>query len=187
MRLALRHLPWKSKDPYWDAYINRAPSDLNNLVPPAIRDTTEGQVYPVKADTHTPEVMAEHVKEMGRFFGADLVGIAKTAADEEGEYPFAIVCVIKSDYDPRVSRGIGAQAAALTGGYVTFSLAAAIREFGYRATRRSEVNLDRLAERAGLGRLDSEGRLVTPDFGRKAYIADVILTDLPLSSDGPEA
>lgn len=185
MRLAMPHLPWKSKDPYWDAFINRAPSDMKNLVPPAIRAAAEGQVYPVKADTHTPEVMAEQVKELGRFFGADLAGIAR--CDAEVEFRFAIVPVIRSEYDPRVSQGIGGQASVLTGAYVTFNLAAAIREFGYRATRGDETEVDRLAERAGLGTIDSEGRLVTGDFGRKIYVADPILTDLPLSPDGPEA
>lgn len=185
MHLAMPHLPRKSRDPYWDAFINRAPSDMNNLVPPAIRQVAEGQVFPVKADTHTPEVMTEHVKEMGRFFGADLVGIAKI--DVEGEYPYAIMCAIRSEYDPRESNGIGGQAAVLTGAYVTFNLAAAIREFGYRATRSNETELDRLAERAGLGRLDTAGHLLTRDFGLKVYVADAILTDLPLSPNDPEA
>jgi hypothetical protein len=187
MRLAMPHLPWKSKDPYWDAFINKAPSDANNLVPTAIRDATEGQVFPVKADTHTPEVMAEHIKEMGRFFGADLVGIARSNSHDQEGYPFAIVCVIRSEYDPRVSPGIGGQAAALTGAYVTFNLAAAIREFGYRATRVSEADLDGLAAHAELGSLDVDGRLITKDFGKRVHVADAILTDLPLRADGEEA
>jgi hypothetical protein len=175
-----------SKDPYWDAFINKPPLDANNLVPPAIRSAVDGQVFPVKAETHTPEVMAEHIKALGRFLGADLVGIANRDPVDADDYPFAIVCAVRSEYDPRTSPGIGGQAAALTGAFVTFSLAAAIREFGYRATRSDEADIDQIAASAGLGTLDSEGRLVTGEFGRAVHLAGVVLTDLPLNPNSAE-
>ena len=37
---------------------------------------------------------------------------------------------------------------------------------------------------AGLGRLGSDGRLVTEMFGNKVHVANIIRTDLPLAPDG---
>lgn len=184
MRLASL-LPWRSKDPYWDAYVNRPPSDPSNLVAPAVRGAVEGQVYPFKSDVHTPEVMTKHIQQLGRFFGADEVGVVALDGSD-AEYAFAIVCGVKAEYDPRTAQGIGGQAAALTGAYVTFNLSAAIREYGFAATRSGDHDVDRIAKCAGMGSLDEEGRLVAPGHGRRLYLADVIRTDLPLQPTGRE-
>ena len=69
------------------------------------------------------------------------------------------------------------------GAFATFNLAAIIREWGFRATRAQQVDGARLAAAAGLGNLDRGGRLVTPQFGAKVHVADVILTDLPVQPD----
>jgi hypothetical protein len=182
MRLASL-VPWRAKDPYWEAYISRPPADPSNLVPPAIRHAPEGAVYPVKSDVHTPEVMTEHVRELGRFFGAALVGVVRLSLDDHNDYPFAVVCAIPAEYDPTRSPGIGGQAAALTGAYVTFNLAAAIREYGFRATRlgAEHVDLERLALCAGMRALDNDGRPRARAHRRKLVLADVIRTDLPLN------
>jgi hypothetical protein len=186
MRIVIRHPRSKAGDPYWDAFINRPPVDPNNLVPPAIRAAADGQVFPAKSEIHAPEVMSEHVKELGRFFGATLVGIARLSEDGGDQYRFAILPAIASEYDPRVSLGIGGQAAALIGAYVSFNLAAAIREFGFHAQRWAGEDLDRLAVCAGLGKPDSEGHLVTSRLGRNVYLAEAVLTDMPLSPDSQE-
>jgi hypothetical protein len=68
--------------------------------------------------------------------------------------------------------------------YVTFVLSAWIRELGYRATATIGADGEGLAARAGLGTLDAAGRLVTPRFGTRVHVADVIRTDLPLAADG---
>ena len=59
-----------------------------------------------------------------------------------------------------------------------------LRELGFRATSARDLRGELLAARAGLGRLDADGRLVTREFGTRAHVADVILTDLPLAPDG---
>jgi epoxyqueuosine reductase QueG len=41
-----------------------------------------------------------------------------------------------------------------------------------------------LAAAAGLGTLDTQRRLVTPKFGTRVHVANVIRTDLPLAPDG---
>ena len=164
-------------DPYWDAFINRAPADPNNLIPYGFKQVTPGGVNPVRTEVHSPNVMSSHVKELARFYGADLVGIVQLP-----DY-FAIVCVLRSDYDMRTAQGIGGQTPALKGLFASFTVGAYIRELGYTADA-SEVDRERLAAAAGLGTLDADGRLVTRQFGRNVHVADVLLTDLPLEPDG---
>jgi hypothetical protein len=185
------------KDPYEEFYVNAAPADPRNLIVDRIRGAPDGSVFAVKAETHTPEIMASHVKELGRFFGADLVHIAdarglglgrggeEAEGDVEGrdDLPFAIFCLFRSEHDPREAAGIGGQVAALKGAFATFQLSAIVREYGFQAHRASHAALDEAAAKAGLGRLDGRGRLKTPRFGVKVHVADVILTDLPVAPD----
>lgn len=164
-------------DPYWDAFINRPPADLNNLIPHGFKQVTPGGVNPVKTEIHSPNVMSSHVKELAQFYGADLVGIVQL------EDRFGIVCVMRSDYDTRAAKGIGGQTPAMKGLFATFTVGAYIREMGYSADA-SDTDRERLAVVAGLGTLDAEGRLVTRNFGTKIHVADVLMTDLPLEPDG---
>ena len=189
-------LPWSPRaeaDPYEDFYRNAAPRDPRNLIVNRLREAPDGGVFAVKAETHTPEVMASHVKEMGRFFGADLTCIVKTdglgiVADGEEEalshLPFAVLMLFRSEFDSRDAPGIGGNAVALAGAHATFQVAAIIREYGYEARRVVPADRDGVAARAGLGSLDDRGRLKTRQFGTKQHVADIILTDLPVAVDG---
>jgi hypothetical protein len=183
--------PWSRKDapdddPYWDFFINTPPADLTNTVTELIRNAPAGNIFPTPADMHTPEITAQHVKEMARYFGAELVGIARleTTADNPDSYPFAILCAVRAEYDPRVSPGIGGQVPVQNGLFITFVLSAWIRELGFRTSVAPHLEAETLAAQAGLGTLDARGRLVTPQFDTKVYIADAICTDLPLAADG---
>jgi hypothetical protein len=194
--------PWFGKnshknDPYWDFFINTPPADLANTVTEMIRKAPDGSVFPTKAELHTPEITASHVKGMAEYFGAELVGIAKlgnlfplVVGEEKGEgdenqnYPFAIICAVHADYDPRTSPGIGGQVPVQNGLFITFVLSAWIRELGFQAKTAPDPDADKLAAAAGLGTLNSDGRLVTPKFGTNVHIANVIRTDLPLAADG---
>ena len=184
-------------DPYWDFFINTPPADLANTVTEMIRKAPDGSVFPTKAELHTPEITSSHVKGMAEYFGAELVGIAKlgnvfplVVGEEKGEgdenqnYPFAIICAVHADYDPRTSPGIGGQVPVQNGLFITFVLSAWIRELGYQAKTAPDPDADKLAAAAGLGTLNSDGRLVTPKFGTNVHIANVIRTDLPLAADG---
>jgi hypothetical protein len=155
-------------DPYWDTFINRPPADPNNLLPHAFRQVPPGGVNPVKTEVHSPNIMASHVKGLGRFYGAHEVGIVQRGDGEQP--PFAIVCTLKADYDTRTARGLGGQTPAVKGMFTTFTLAAYIRELGYVADRVELDDAGQLAEAAGLRT-------------RGMYVADVILTDLPLEPD----
>lgn len=184
--------PWPRKnshrdDPYWDFFINTPPADLANTVTEMIRKAPEGNVFPAKTELHTPEITTQHVKGMAEYFGAAMTGIARLDAHDptnpEG-FPFAVVCAVGAEYDPRKSPGVGGQVPVQNGLFVTFVLSAWIRELGYRATAAPQPGDEKLAARAKLGTLNGEGRLVTPQFGVNVYVANAIRTDLPLAPDG---
>ncbi len=195
-------LPWVKKDshkndPYWNFFVNTPPADLANTVTEMIRKAPDGSVFPTKAELHTPEITSSHVKGMAEYFGAELVGIAKlenvfslpighgnSEVDENQNYPFAIICAVHADYDPRTSPGIGGQVPVQNGLFITFILSAWVRELGFRAKAAPDPDADKLAAAAGLGTLDPNGRLVTQKFGTNIHIANVIRTDLPLAADG---
>ena len=195
MRLGPLKIPWVGKDshkddPYWDFFINTPPADLANTVTEMIRSAPDGNVFPTKAELHTPEITSSHVKELARYLGTDLIGIAQldpTAsgkADAKEIYPFAVICAVQADYDPRQAPGIGGQVPVQKGLFITFVLSAWIRELGFRATAALDPDAEQLAVAAGLGTLNSEGRLVTPQLGTRVHVANVIRTDLPLAPDG---
>jgi hypothetical protein len=190
LRLGPLKIPWRatnkhSGDPYWDFFINTPPADLANTVTEMIRKGPEGNVFPTKAELHTPEITSSHVKGMAQYFGADLVGIARLNSNDTGDnYPFAVVCVVRAEYDPRESPGIGGQVPVQNGLFITFVLSAWIRELGFRATAAPDPNADALAAAARLGTLNPLGKLITPTYGTKVHVANVIRTDLPLAPDG---
>jgi hypothetical protein len=192
LRLGLLKLPWLGKnshkdDPYWDFFINTPPADLANTVTEMIRNAPEGNVFPTKTELHTPEITSSHVKGMAEYFGAELVGIARLNPDDarDGDsYPFAVICAVRADYDPRQALGIGGQVPVQKGLFISFVLSAWIRELGFRACAAPDPDADKLAAAAGLGTLNQEGRLVTPQFGVNVHVANVIRTDLPLAVDG---
>ena len=192
LQLGPFRLPWPAKshagDPYWDRFINTAPADMVNSVVEMIRSAPDGNLFPTKADLHTPEITASHTKELAIYLGADLMGVTRLdATDGVDGYPFAVVTAVKADYDPARSPGIGGQVPVQNGLYVTFVLSAWIRELGYRATaliHDSDADRARLAAAAKIGHLGAGGRLTTKQFGSKVYVADVIRTDLPLAADG---
>ncbi len=200
--------PWSGKDshrddPYWDFFINTPPADLTNTATELMRNAPAGNIFPTKAELHTPEITSSHVKGMAQYFGAELIGIAKLplaeslsprprAGEGKGEggnseandFPFAIVCAVHADYDPRNSPGIGGQMPVQNGLFITFVLSAWIRELGFRATVVRDADTDALAAKAGLGTLNGQGRLVSRELGTAVYVADAIYTDLPLAADG---
>jgi len=177
-------IPWLTKqepdDPYWDFFLKSAPHDERNWLGSALRNAPEGVVNPVKDDIHTPEIMSRHVKELGQYLGADLVGIAETG---RSEHPFAVLVLQRAENDPRTSPGIGGQLPVQRGLYVTFILSAWIRELGYQGTSKVNVENEQLAVKARLGTLNGDGRLVSPQLGT-VHVSDAILTDLPLLADG---
>ena len=188
LRLGPLKIPWPEKDsreddPYWDFFINTPPADLANTVTEMIRSAPEGNVFPTRAELHTPEITSSHVKELARYLGTDLVGIVRLNSIDE-PYLFAVVCAVRADYDPRKALGIGGQVPVQKGLFISFVLSAWIRELGFQATAAPHPDAEKLAAAASLGTLNKDGRLVTPEYGTGVYVANVIRTDLPLAADG---
>jgi hypothetical protein len=102
--------PSRRRDPYWDFFINTPPADLANSAVEMIRSAPQGNIFPTKADIHTPEVTASHVKDLARYLGADLVGIVRleprnsVSKDVEASYPFGVISAVRAAYDPREAR-----------------------------------------------------------------------------------
>ncbi len=192
MRFGPWKIPWIGKgshkdDPFWDIFINTPPADLTNMVTEMIRNAPEGNVFPTKTELHTPEITSSHVKGMAQYFGAEMVGIVKLSSKDakSGElYPFAVICAVRADYDPREAPGVGGQVPVQNGLFISFVLSAWIRELGFRATAAPDPDAEKLAAAAGLGSLNAKGRLVTEKFGSNVHVANVIRTDLPLAADG---
>ena len=190
LRLGPLKLPWLGKnshkdDPYWDFFINTPPADLANTVTEMIRNAPAGSVFPTKTELHTPEITSSHLKGMAEYFGAELVGIVKLAPNDNPEgHTFAVICAVHADYEPRAAPGMGGQVPVQNGLFISFVLSSWIRELGFRATAAPDPDAEKLAAAAGLGKLNKEGRLVTPQFGANVHLANVIRTDLPLAADG---
>jgi hypothetical protein len=193
-RLGSLRLPWRRSgsdgDPYWDAFINRPPSDIRNMIPEIIGKAPEGNVFPTQTELHSPNVTASHVKELCLYLDAKLVGIvdlSKQDPEIARGYPFAVVSAVRAEYDPYTSPGVGGQAAVQAGQFVTFIVASWIREMGFRATMKIDVpreQREHLAVAAGLGTLNGDGRLTVAKYGTKIHVADIIFTDLPMMADG---
>jgi hypothetical protein len=191
VRFGPLNIPWFGRDshaddPYWDFFINTPPADAANLVTEMIRKAPDGSVFPTKAELHTPAITSSHVKDLAHYFGAAMTGIVKLSSNDasDGSLPFAVVCVVRAEYDPKEARGLGGQVPVQNGLFVTFVLSAWIRELGFLATAAPDPNAEKLAAAAGLGRLDAKGKLVTPKFGAKVYVGNIIRTDLPMAADG---
>ena len=196
----------EAREVLWDHFINHAPADLKNGLAPVILSAKGGSTYPVKTEVEDPVTMSRNIKELARWWGADLIGITElepsqlqsqegtdnaTAENDEesggspsGESPyrFALVCAIAADYDPSEAKGLGGQVVLQNGAIVIHYLRSYIRELGYRAVVGGVDSLE-VATKAGLGRLDSSGRFVTPLRRSHVEIFDPVLTDMPLAAD----
>ena len=193
---------FRDKDPLWDDFVNRPLADPRNDLAAAIRAAPEGAVYPLKTEASDPANTSDNMKELGRWLGVDVVGIARLEAshvqleqlrDDEGSrsleeivqtYPYAIVCGVYTDHAPDSVQGMAGRVAVLEGALVSFNLAAYIRELGYRASFGGADPL-KVAEAAGLGRTGPDGRFVVPGAKAHLYLSDPILTELPMVADSP--
>jgi len=190
LRLGPLQIPWPKSDdddPYWQFFLNELPGDRRNSTIDMIRRAPEGAVNPVKAELHSPEITASHIKEFAVYLKAiscGIVDLSKQSEEIAKGYKYGILCVVPSEVDPRVHEGVGGQAGVQRGLYTTFIVAAYIRELGVRATASPEPDADRLAALAGLGTLNEAGRLVVPKYGTRVTVSDMIRTDLPLAADG---
>ena len=159
-----------------------------------------------KVEVYDPDAFSAKIKDAGRFYGADLVGIAilkeswvysysynrltghNNPIRLPKEYKFAIVLGIEMNYKKFVMSDLGASAATGLGyskmAFISSLLAQYIRNLGYKALpcgNDTALSIP-LAIDAGLGELGRNGLLITPQFGPRIRLCKV-LTNLPLEPD----
>ena len=172
-----------------------------------------GKANPDRTQVDDPS-RCRPIKNVGHYFGADIVGIGRTrpcctrAAPcatqlivdaEEGpsegpaelcrKYPYVIVTPVAWDYDlaqaHRHHIGDAAYDTTLMQTVLVLTaLESYIRELGYTALR-GKVNPQAAALAGGVGELGSNGLIISEKFGARIHLSDAILTDLPLAPDGP--
>jgi epoxyqueuosine reductase len=163
----------------------------------------------LKLKVEDPQILTQRIKKVGKFFGADLVGVCeldrrwiyshsynmKTQEYGPVQIPqdckYAIVLAVEMDYEAMkcspnfiqgAAGGLGYSAEAFAAGL----LAQFVRALGYKALPQGNDTSCGIpiAIDAGLGELSRSGLLITPKFGPRVRIAK-IFTDLPLRPDGP--
>ncbi|MCC5986338.1 MAG: 4Fe-4S dicluster domain-containing protein [Pararhodobacter sp.] len=201
---ALRNAAWLISD----VVSNRSAAQgrREGFQAPIAEDTP---VAPLQVRVEDPARMAEEIKRVARFFGADLCGI--TAMDTRWIYETRVdtrdfteaelglpeglghVIVLGHQMDmPLVQTYPSALAGAATGreysheAAIVMQLAAFIRNLGYRAV--ASMNDTGLvipfAVKAGLGEYARNQMVITPEFGPRLRFSK-IFTDLPLTHDTP--
>jgi hypothetical protein len=177
---------FRSKDPYWDGFLHRPPADSRNVITSSILEAPTGSVFLNLTEIHDPVAMSGHLKEAAKFFGSDETGIAALpvsgAAAPPGGQQFAVVCLVQAIEEVQENTGIGGQFALQKCATANFNVGSYIRELGYPAEITTE-DAHAYAAAAGLGKLDSDGRLVSPRYGRRVGLAGAVLTSLPLIAD----
>lgn len=186
----LSWLPGRSRDPYWDAFVNRPLADPANSITEAIRRAPEGRIFPVRSELPEPDRLLQDLDQLVTFLGGSAIGVAKTdpafllpGDDADGEpgsgeltedHPLTIVCAVHAEHHPGKAKGMAGQHVLHESASVNFSVAAYIRELGYRGTVRP-VDAAAAARAAGL------------EPGRAEYVGDAVLTDLPLPLGRPSS
>jgi ferredoxin len=184
-----------------------------NSLQAIMKDIPDGPVNPQQTPVPDTANMARKIKEIARFFGADVAGItyldqayvyshrakadpgtgAKFGDPIDLPHKYAICLGFESDYQKFLTNNSRISDAEYGLGNLhtiqpTFLLAAYIREMGYPARAhyygRGEVNPIPLAVNAGLGELGRHGMLIHEDYGSRLHLA-VVTTDLPMDVDQP--
>jgi ferredoxin len=164
-------------------------------------------VNPTQFPVPGSQWMAERIKQVARFYGADLVGICEIderwvysnyfelVAGNYGKleipYKYAIVMGIEMDWkgineSPRPEASAATALAYSQMSELSASLAKYIRALGYPAIPCGNDSAQSipLAIDAGLGELGRNGLMLSPEFGPRQRFCKV-LTDLPLQTDKP--
>jgi epoxyqueuosine reductase len=172
----------------------------HKVTPPIAQPSQEGRK--IEGDWRK---ITKFVKKAGKFFGADLVGVAELdrnwlySTNRKGkpynvpeEYDRAIVMAIEMDYEGiNTSPAMPCAAASVLGyskmAFVEIMLSAFINRLGYSAIPcGNDVGLSvPLAIDAGLGQYGRHGLLITEKYGPRVRLCKV-LTDMPLEIDQPD-
>ncbi len=170
-------------------------------------DKVDGEVAPQKAPIPQDlEVLSRHIKSLGYFFGADIVGICQLpqwavySHDRRGNpielnHQFAITIVIDQDFttmNGSTGRDWIPEAQAMRSyalcAQSSCMMASYIRKLGFPARAhhltREEVVMPPLLLLSGIGEVSRPGIILNPFLGLR-FKAAVVTTDLPLVPDKP--
>jgi ferredoxin len=171
------------------------------------RPMVDGEITPSQAPLpQSPELLSRHIKSLGYFLRADIVGICRLprwavySYDRKGNpvelnHEFAIVVVIDQDYktmdgstgDDWISCSQSFMSYA-TSAFISCLMANYIRKLGYLARAHHfsnyQVAVTPLLLLAGIGELCRAGIVLNPFLGTR-FKAAVVTTDLPLEPDKP--
>lgn len=184
-----------------------------NAINTLVAGFANGEANPNKISATDPAAMAEKIKEVGKFFGADLAGITYLDQSYIYSHKGAYRDFLKGEFGQEInlthkyaislgkemnynmmraghsyidSAEVGRTYAAIAN--VAIQLAAYIRELGYPAKAHflthEEVMHVPLAVKAGLGELGRIGFMLSREYGPRLRLATVT-TDLPLAIDMP--
>jgi reductive dehalogenase len=158
-------------------------------------------------NTESPAVVSRHIKSLGYFLKADVMGICRLpksavySHDAKGkpidiDYQFAIVIVVNKDYQTlKASNGCDWISDAVSyqsyqrSALIAHSIANYIRKLGYptqveHGTGRYDVLIPPLLLWAGIGEVSRCGIVLNPFLGM-SFKASAVLTNLPLFPDKP--
>jgi len=184
--------------------ITEAIKDINRHMGAIKRNEIAAVKAPITSD---PLVLSRHIKRLGYFLKADIIGICeppKTAVyshDRNGNpvnlnYKYAIVIVMRKDYrtvDASAGHDFIADALSIQAyehlGLVAETISDYIKRLGYPALPQSAVSgysvlMPLLLLWAGIGEVSRVGIILNPFLGL-AFKAAAVLTDMPLVPDKP--
>lgn len=192
-------------------YFDRLITPLSNIsfeLNQEIGHLVEGEVSREQIEID-PTEMAERIKGLARYLGAQLVGITELdrayvyshvgrglgsyGEEIELDHRYAIVIGVEMDWRmvraaPTAPTLVESSLKYVEAAKIAIVLAKYIRAFGYPARAHIDANYRVLAVplawKAGLGELGRMGYLITPQFGSRVRLS-VVTTDLPLKTDRP--
>ena len=180
-------------------------------IPPQLEPIADGEVAPNKAPIpQDPKLLSQHIKGLGYFLRADIVGLCRLPQWSLYSYnmagkpvicnhEFAILIVIDQDYRTILSsRGddwISCSQSFLsynTSAFISCMMASYIRRLGYSARAHFEggpqgayqMVVTPLLLLAGIGEICRAGIALNPFLGTR-FKASVVTTNLPLEPDKP--
>ena len=68
----------RSRDPYWDAFVNRPLADPANVITDAIRHAPEGRIFPVRSELPEPDRLIQDLDQLIGFLGGSAMGVTRT-------------------------------------------------------------------------------------------------------------
>jgi ferredoxin len=192
----------------FERFINKHPlgaafADMTGSMVPMVDGEVAQKKAPLPKD---PEALSRHIKQLGYFLRADIVGIAplpQYAVYSHGldgnpvelNHKYAILLVVDQDYDTMLG-SVGDDWISGSQSFIGYSTAAFmacimanyIRKLGYPARAHHVFNYQVLVVPllllAGIGEICRAGIVLNPFLGTR-FKAAVVTTDLPLTPDRP--